>query len=95
MIITSTQSAVRLTTSGTSQTLSSTLDAPKLYSVFCEADTWVRQGVGAQTAQADTDANVFVPAGGTIYLSGKNGDNVAVIQDSAAGQAVIALVSES
>lgn len=80
--------------SGTSQTLVSNLAPNRIYSFVAAAATWIKQGFGAQTAVAAAANNVLVPAGGTVYLHGGNGDTVAVIQDTAPGNCSINMITE-
>lgn len=73
--------------------LTSTLVAGKVYSLATSTGLWVKQGFGAQTA-AIAAANVYVPAGGTVYLHGSNGTHVSVIQDTTGGNCSINLITE-
>jgi hypothetical protein len=74
----------------TSDDFDTALTPEGIYQLTSNTDCWVSQG-SAPTAAADTDANVFVPAGGTIYLHGSDGDTVAIIRDSADGHASLAV----
>jgi hypothetical protein len=89
-----TSGAKALGVTASSQTLTSTLATNRLYSLATATALWVKQGFGAQTAAAATANNVFVPAGGTIYLHGGNGDTVAVVQDTAPGNCSINMITE-
>lgn len=95
MIVTTTSTAEVVAAGAASASFTKSLDPQRVYSVTCENAAWVKHGTGAQTAEADTDANVYVPGGGTVYLAGSAGDTVAVIQDTSAGQAVLALVHDT
>jgi len=86
--------AVSVAIAGTSATLTSTLVAGKVYSLVTNTACWIKQGVGAQTAVAGAANNVLVPAGGTVYLHGSNGPQVAVVQDTAPGTCSINLITE-
>jgi hypothetical protein len=77
-----------------SSTLTTTLAAGKVYSLCTNTNTWVKQGFGAQTAAVATVNNVLVPAGGTVFLHGSNGDTVAVIRDTADGACSINAITE-
>lgn len=82
-----TATAVVAATSAVSATLISTMVTRKPYEFICTADCWIKQGVGAQTAAPNTAGNIFVPAKMKVELNGSNGTTLAVVQDTAAGQA--------
>src|SRR5678809_1035902 len=86
--------AKQATISGTTATLTTTLLAGKVYSLVTNTACWIKQGFGAQTAAIAND-NVLVPAFGTVFLHGSNGDTVAVIQDTAGGKCSICLLYTS
>lgn len=79
--------------SGTAATLTTTLLPGKVYSLCTNTACWVKQGFGAQTAAAAAN-NVLVPAGGTVYFHGSNGDTVSVVQDTAPGSCSINQITE-
>lgn len=62
------------------------------YLFTCTAACWIKQGTGAQTAQASTAANLLVPANTPILISGDNGNTLAAIQDTAGGNATLCMV---
>ncbi len=73
-----------------SATLSSTLVAQRVYEFSSSTNCFIKQGFGTQTASAAAE-NIFCPAGARFYLNGSNGDNVAVIRDTADGKATLHL----
>lgn len=91
--ITLTAGSAFVAVTGTSATLKSDLDFSELYEFSCSTNCFIKQGVGAQTAAAAAN-NVFVPAGVVKFIHGANGNTIAVIQETAGGNATIHLVQE-
>lgn len=89
-------SQVRVT-SATSGQFTTAMVQGGQYLLRCEAATWALVGATGAAAAADTANNHFIPAGGQLLLanvesSGSTNSFVHVIQDTAAGQAVLTLL---
>lgn len=69
-----------------------TLAADRAYVFAANTDCYVAQADTSATASA-ADGSVFVPAGTPLYLHGRNGDKVAVIQDASGGTASLAVAT--
>jgi len=82
------------TVGAASQLFDTTMVAGVQYLVFVEAAAWIKVTTGAGSAAADTDGNVFIPAGKyfPVAVDGAN-TRVAIIQDAAGGQGVLIQMS--
>ena len=87
-----TESAVTTATSGTAATSSLVMLATATYLLTASANLWYSQAA-TPTASAGGAGCCYLAAGTSAMLDGKLGAHLSVIQDTAAGKAVLVRVT--
>lgn len=84
-------SALVASYTGTPTALTASMVARTYYQLTATTNCWIKQGT-APTAAANTIGNLYIPIGTTVYLDGTAGPDLSIVQDSAAGKAVLAAI---